>query len=68
MHLFEQHSELLVQEAPEGLHVGVQKGDVAQFGSAQSTRPSQSLSIPSLQTSVTGVQVPGSRNGFTEGK
>ena len=66
LHLLEQQSELDVQEAPAGEHR--QAGKLEQFGSAQSMRPSQSLSMPSLQTSVTGAQVPGSRKGFTAAK
>jgi hypothetical protein len=68
LHLLEQHWELDVHAAPAALHVWLHEGDAEQFGSAQSVRPSQSLSTESLQISVTGVQVPGSRKGFTDAK
>ena len=65
LHLLEQQSEFTVHEAPAGLQLGEHAGLVLQFESAQSTRPSQSLSIPSVQTSVVGVQ-PDPRKGSTE--
>lgn len=64
-----QHCELAVQVAPDGrsVHPPVQAGLALQFESAQSVKPSQSLSTPSVQTSADGVQPPaGSRNGATE--
>jgi hypothetical protein len=48
LQLFEQHCELLVQLAPTGSRVQ-QAGSAAHCGSAQSVRPSQSLSRPSWQ-------------------
>jgi hypothetical protein len=65
--LFPQQSALTVQELPTAPQPLTQFGAVEQFESAQSVAPSQSLSIPSLQTSVVGEQaVP--RKGETEEK
>src|SRR6185503_16671558 len=67
LHLFEQQSEFTLHDAPLGLQLLTQDGWLAQFESAQSVAPSQSLSMPSVQTSVVGVQV-APRNGWTDGK
>ena len=64
VHLPEQHWEFAVQLAP--LPPQEQEGEPEQFESAQSVNPSQSLSTPSLQTSVEGTQVLPARKGATE--
>jgi len=61
----EQQSELAVQLAPLPEQDDEQKGEPVQFESAQSVNPSQSLSTPSLHTSVVGTQV-APRKGATE--
>jgi hypothetical protein len=53
-HLALQHSELTLHDCPVGLHTG-HAAVPTQSGSAQSTTPSQSSSLPPVQTlSVAG--------------
>jgi hypothetical protein len=66
LQLTEQQSELLMQMAPAGLQLLWQFGALLQSESAQSVKVSQSLSMPSLQFSVVGMQVEPARKGATE--